>query len=209
MAPVVRQAAIVAAISGIAAGCCPPLPPGHPSLAAPAPASAVVTPAPHARPALTSRPRSIPAPVLGRFQQRQPAVRPVDEAPVRETITEPPHALPGPKVEEVPVTREPLVPPKPAPPADLLPDEVVLRLLETGRAVFVRCFKKAIAADPTQLSFKVRLHVELDEAGTITVARSDATNPTLDACLSRSVRWLKFPATGRPAAAELPLFYRE
>lgn len=128
---------------------------------------------------------------------------------MRETITEPPRALAGPKLDEVPVRREPLVPPPPPPAVDTLPDEVVLRLLETGRAVFVRCFKKAIAADPTELSFKVRVHVELDAAGAITAARTDTTNPTLDACLARSVRWLKFPATGRPAAADLPLFYRE
>ena len=174
---------------GVAA-CCPPLEPQY------APA----------RPP----PKRIPAPVLGRFQkppERAPAK--ADPPVKREMITEPPLGLPGPKLDEVPVKRETLAPPKPAAlPTARLPDEVVMRLLETGRAAFVRCFKKAIAADPTELSFKVRLRVELDDNAAITGAHTDSPNPVLDACLSRSAAWLKFPAAGKRVVVELPLFYR-
>ena len=172
----------------VAVGCCPP---------------PVVRS--YARP---SEPRNLPAPVVSRFEKPTPG----DDTPKppvkREMMTEPPVALPGPKLDEVPVRREPLAPPAPAPPADTLPDEIVMRLLDTGRAAFVRCFKKAIAADPTELAFKVRIHVELDENAVITATRTDAINPALNTCLVRSVRWLKFPATGRRVAVDLPLFYR-
>jgi len=179
-----------------AAGCCPPLPePRVPS---------------------ASAPRNLPAPVLGRFEK--PRVDELAGPPAsevkREMLTEPPVALPGPKLDEVAVPREPIAPepvapPEPAlPPADRLPDDVVVRLLEAGRAAFVRCFKKAIDADPTEPSFKVRVHVELDASAVITLARTDAPTPALDACLVRSIRWLKFPATGRRVAVDLPLFYR-
>ena len=93
-------------------------------------------------------------------------------------------------------------------PRDTLPDEVVMKLLEGGRAAFVRCFKKAVQADPTTLSFKVRVHVELDGDGAITTANADTSDAALAGCLVRSVAWLKFPASGRAVAVELPLFYR-
>lgn len=196
------QAAIVAAVTCIAAGCCPrsaappfPVPPPPPAAA---------------RSSAQAPPRSIPAPVVGRFHgQPSPADVPTPESPLnRETITEPPRALPGPKLEEVPIVREPLPAPRPQLPLATLPDEVVMRILETGRVVFVRCFKKAIAADPTELSFKVRLRVELDDSGAITAATTDAANAALDACLTRAARWLRFPESANRVAVELPLFYR-
>jgi hypothetical protein len=153
-------------------------------------------------------PRAIPAPVLGRFQQ--PTKPPAAEPPKREMLKEPPVMPPGPRPDEVPAPRETLAPPPPAPqePAETLPDDVVVRLLETGRAVFVRCFKKAINADPTELAFKVKVHVELDGDGKITAASTDATNPTLGACLARGTGWLAFPATGKRVVVEFPLLYR-
>ena len=195
----------------VAAGCCPPPEPQYVATCKPAPvpvARAQTSAQTQTQAQVPARPRNLPAPVLGRFQK--PDARPdaTAEPPKREMITEPPVALPGPKVEEVPVQREPLVPSKPLAPADRLPDEIVMRLLETGRAAFVRCFKKAIAADPTEVSFKVELHVELDDKAAITSSRTDSTNPTLNACLVRSAAWLKFPATGRRVVVELPLFYR-
>jgi hypothetical protein len=193
---------LAALVAGAAAACCPPPEPVEPGSCSGPPA--VVHPTPPV--AHSPAPRAIPAPVLGRFQQPRPPTK-VD--PKREMITEPPVMPPGPRPDEVPARRETLAPPAaPLPPADRLPDDVVVRLLETGRAAFVRCFKKAIAADPTELAFKVRVHVEVDAAGAITAARTDATNPALDACLARSTGWLAFPATGKRVVVEFPLLYR-
>jgi hypothetical protein len=197
-----RLATYAAAAFGLLAGCCPPLDPVYPPLppGTPRAADACMT---------SPSPRTIPAPVVGRFQQPSTPVRAKAEAPVkREMIKEPPVGLPGPKLDEIPVQREPHAPPKPPSPEERLPDEVVMRLLESGRAVFVRCFKKAFAADPLEPSFKVRLRVELDAAGAITSATTDAANKTLDACLTRSAGWVKFPASGRRIVVDLPLFYR-
>jgi hypothetical protein len=129
--------------------------------------------------------------------------------PEREMLKEPPLVPPSrPKTESV-SQRETLAPT--APPlerAGRLPDDVVMRLLETGRAAFVRCFKKAVAADPTVASFKVRVRVELDDDGAITGASADTTDQALAACLSRATGWIRFPASGKRVVVELPLFYR-
>lgn len=127
----------------------------------------------------------------------------------REMLKEPPLVPPpGPKTEPAPPPRERLAPRAPTAQLARLPDDVVMRLAETGRAAFVRCFKKAYNADPTVASFKVRVHVELDPDGAITTANADTTDQTLAGCLVRSLGWLKFPASGKPVAFDLPLFYR-
>lgn len=194
------------------AGCCPPPEPqyaecgcGGPPAAAQTIAARTPAPAvPHHAPAPPST-RAIPAPVMSRFQQPSGGT---PRAPMkREMLTEPPVALPGPKLEETP-RRESLAEPKPPAPTDTLPDEVIMKLLEHGRTAFVRCFKKAINEDPTELSFKVKVHIVLDSNGAITSATTDATNQKLDACLTRMTAWIKFPASGKPIAVELPLFYR-
>jgi hypothetical protein len=177
----------------VAAGCCPP----------PEPQYATCTAAPPKQQAQPQPPRNLPAPVLGRFQEPRGRTEPVSEM-----ITEPPRGLPGPKVDEVPVTREPHAPPRSAQSFDTLPDEIVMRLLETHRAAFVRCFKKQVQADPTELSFKVRVHVEIDEQAKIMRVTTNAGSSTLDACLQRAVAWIKFPAGGRPVAVDLPLIFR-
>jgi hypothetical protein len=136
---------------------------------------------------------------------------PVKTEPKREAIQEPPVVPPaGPKLEPDLTKRETLTqpePPRPAP-TDTLPDEVVMKLIETGRPAFVRCFKLAVRNDPTTLSFKVRLRVELSGEGAVTKANADTTDSALAGCLVRSLGWLRFPASGRPVAIELPLFYR-
>lgn len=160
--------------------------------------------------------------IVSRFEQPRvtPPLEPID----RDTLSEPPviplgvppplpPPIPPPVPPAVPKTetsppREVIEPPVPPGTVDTLPDEVVLRLIESGRAAFVRCFKKAIAADPLVVSFKVRLHVELDGGGAITLATADTSDAALGTCLTRSVRWLRFPASGRPVAVDLPLFYR-
>jgi hypothetical protein len=147
----------------------------------------------------------MPAPVLSRYQQ--PSAPPKMSPPKRDSITEPPQGLPLPKSDDERMTRESPADPKPALPSDTLPDEVVLRLLETKRQGFIRCFKKAIAENATELSFKVKLHVELDASGTAVRTSTDASSATLDACLVRAAS-LAFPATGKAITVEMPLFYQ-
>ena len=173
--------------------CCPP--PEEP-----------VCPVPPPKPQITEA-RRMPTPVLSRLQQ--PSVLPPRSSPFkRDSIEEPPQGLPLPKGDDERVVRETPAEPKRPSPTELLPDEVILRLLENGRTAFVRCFRKAIAEDPTELSFKVRLHVELDANGAITTAKTDASDAKLDKCLVRMAGYLKYPASGKPVAAELPLIYR-
>jgi hypothetical protein len=161
---------------------------------------------PAQKPASTAA-RPLPAPVMSRYQQPK-VLPPTSSPPNRESITEPPPGLPLPKVDEERVARESPAQPRPPSPTDTLPDEVIMRLLEGGRSAFVRCFKKAINEDPSELSFKVRLRVEVNGEGKMTVATTDSTNKTLDTCLVRMAAWLKFPASGKPIAVELPLFYQ-
>jgi hypothetical protein len=97
---------------------------------------------------------------------------------------------------------------KPQPPITL-PDEVVVRAMEPMRPLFVRCFKRAIDADPTTVSFKVRLRLEVDATGMVEGASSDASDPGLATCLIRIGRAVRFPAPNRRAVVELPLIYRE
>jgi hypothetical protein len=163
--------------------------------------------------------REMPPPVLSRFEQPRAVIAtPARPAINRDSVSGPPPPPPPPlpsaqtqpKPDEVSSPRESLVQPTPKPPSPTatLPDDVVIGLLETGRAAFVRCFKKAIAADPTELSFKVKLHVELDAAGAITASRTDSANKDLDTCLVRMAAWLKYPVSDKGVVVELPLIYQ-
>jgi hypothetical protein len=202
-----RSGAGIAAMAIAVAACCPRALPQPPPIA--------LVPATCAR---SSEPRAaIPTPVASRLERavihiapkppRERALEPVEPA----TRAQPPIVAPaGPKQEIDLSRREPLTPPTPPPPTptDTLPDEVVLKLLESGRAVFARCFKHAVTRDPLTVTFKVRVHVVLDASGTITSAKADTSDPTLASCLVRGAGWLRFPASGRPIAVDLPLFYR-
>jgi hypothetical protein len=190
----------VAVALGIA-GCCPPLEPEEPRAPAPAPSPVkqVAT--------TTSTTIRTPQAVRSHFEARPPA----KVEPKRQSIQEPPVVPPaGPKLEPELPKRETLTQPEPprAAPTETLPDEVVMKLLESGRPAFVRCFKLAVRNDPTTISFKVRLHVELDGEGAVTKSNADTTDSALAGCLVRALGWVRFPASGRPVAVELPLFYR-
>jgi hypothetical protein len=89
-----------------------------------------------------------------------------------------------------------------------LPEEAVVRALDAGQPLFVRCFRKAHDADPTWASIKVKVHLEIDANGLVASVRSDAADPALAACLARIARNLPFPAPGKAATVELPLFFR-
>lgn len=145
--------------------------------------------------------------VVGRFE-RQPAPAKVVE-PKRSVIQEPPVVPPaGPKSETTPPLRETVDPSAPTVADDTLPEDVVLRLLETQRSSFVRCFKKAVERQPMVISYKVPIHVELDADGAITKATADTSNAALSDCLLRATSWLQFPASGRVVVVDMPLFYR-
>jgi hypothetical protein len=118
---------------------------------------------------------------------------------------------PPPIKTEKPVERETLKAPEPpvAPAQRMrLGEELTLRVADHGRPSFVRCFKKAIDLDPTVTDFKVKLHIELDVVGNATSASTDAGTPALNSCLVRAAYGLPFPAPGKPAVVDLPLFYR-
>lgn len=184
-----------------ASGCCPPPDPEDPAEVLPAAPSAPAPPPPT---------RPTPPAVLSRMQRPVMAPPQTPPKPEREMLKEPPLVPPARPKAEVEPKRETLAPPPPPPsePAVRLPDDVVLKLLEGGRAAFARCFKLAVKADPTVTSFKVTVHVELDGDGAITSASADAQDQALAGCLSRATGWLKFPATGKRVVVELPLFYR-
>jgi hypothetical protein len=197
----VRFGCLVLASAAIfAAACCPPPDPEEPSSLPPPPK--------------TTTARTMPPAIVSRFEPpvKNPP-RPPAKPPEREMLKEPPLVPPARPKTELQPRRETLeprheTPPTRPAPTERLPDDVVLALLETGKAAFVRCFKKAIASDPTVISFKVRVRVEVDEDGAITAASADTTDTALAACLTRSTGWLRFPATGKRVRVELPLFYR-
>jgi hypothetical protein len=89
-----------------------------------------------------------------------------------------------------------------------LPDEVIVRAMEPLRPLFVRCFKRAIEADPSVVSFKVRLTLEVDAEGVVTAASADAEDGGLVACLTRLGRSVRFPPPNRRAVVDFPLIYR-
>jgi len=127
------------------------------------------------------------------------------DAAIAPVAPAPPAAMPVPKREEKsPPPREV---PKKVIVGERMPDEVVVKVMEVGRAAFGRCFKKAYDADPLA-TFKVRLHVELDARGRVTSIKADTTNEALASCLTRVGSGLPYPTTGRPVVVDLPLFYR-
>jgi hypothetical protein len=179
-----------------AAACCPPPDPEEPSSLPPPPK--------------TTTARTIPPSIVGRFERPDLAPpKPRAKPPDREMLKEPPLVPPTRPKTEIVNRRETLGPTEtPVERASRLPDDVVMSLLETGRAAFLRCFKKAVAADPTVVSFKVRVRVELDADGSITQTSADTTDSALAACLTRATGWIRFPASGKRVVVELPLFYR-
>ena len=89
-----------------------------------------------------------------------------------------------------------------------LPDEVVVRALDGGRAAFIGCWKRALKADPMLDATKVKVHVELDAAGSVVAVTHDAANQKLGNCLMTVARGLKFTAPQAAAVAEFPLFFQ-
>jgi hypothetical protein len=89
-----------------------------------------------------------------------------------------------------------------------LPDEIVLRALDRGRAAFIGCWKRALAAEPTLDATKVTVRVEVDAVGLVVGVTHDAPSAKLGNCLTSVTRGLPFAATGTPSVAEFPLFFK-
>lgn len=106
------------------------------------------------------------------------------------------------------VHREP-EPPEPARPAAkfTFPDEVIVRALRVMQPTFSACWRRAQQRDPLLSSARVQLSLEVDAAGAVTAARANAEDAKLAACLSNVARGLMFPAGGREAAFDVPLFF--
>src|SRR5262245_41032201 len=81
------------------------------------------------------------------------------------------------KHEDIPPRGTLAAKPPPTEKLATLPDEVVLKAIDSSQGLFLRCFKRANNADPTLVSAKVKLHVELDSLGVVVVATSDAPDP--------------------------------
>lgn len=122
-----------------------------------------------------------------------------------------PIAHPSPRAEHAP-ERTPLAPvTAPAARRDpmlVLPEEVILRALDPGKTALLRCWTRALAADPLLEATKVVLHLEVDAAGVVTSVTHDAPTARLGNCLGGVLRSLAFAAPGTPAVADVPLFFR-
>lgn len=139
-----------------------------------------------------------PAPVVVKPDTAQTAKR---EEPIRQRENL------DPKRETFEQRKQRVLDEAPKPPPERMPDEVVVKVIEVGRAGFGRCFKKASDLDP-YAAFKVRLHVELDPQGRVTTINTDTTNAALASCLVRVGSSLPYPMTGHTVVVDLPLFYR-
>lgn len=145
-----------------------------------------------------------PAASPKREEPRRIAVAPRREPePIGPSAASPKREDPAPRVPSVP-------PPAPvAPPqrAVTFSDEVVVKALGTGQPAFLRCWARAQRSDDPPSASKVRLHLEVDDHGKVTSARSDTDSPALERCLSVVARGLAFPAPGQPAVVDLPLMF--
>ncbi|TMQ05176.1 MAG: hypothetical protein E6J91_41265 [Deltaproteobacteria bacterium] len=110
---------------------------------------------------------------------------------------------------EQPVERVAIAPPA-APPLRTitLPEEVVIKAMDAGHPLFLRCWARALRKEPLPIASKVRLHLDLDEQGRVTAASSDSESTELSRCLAVVARQLAFPAPGQPAVVDVPLMFR-
>lgn len=111
--------------------------------------------------------------------------------------------------QEAPPDRVASPPPRTPPVRTItLADEVVVKAMAVGQTAFLRCWARAQRADPTLISTKVRLHLEIDGTGKVTASQSDTDSPALASCLAVVARQLPFPAPGQAAVVDLPLMFR-
>jgi hypothetical protein len=109
------------------------------------------------------------------------------------------------------LTAPPPLPVVEAPPR-IYPETVILRALRHGDRGFGRCWTRARreAIDPPR---KTRLHLEVDAAGVVRVARAGEAEVDargggeLSGCIARVGRRLPFPALGQPVKLSLLLLH--
>jgi hypothetical protein len=109
------------------------------------------------------------------------------------------------------VVQERVSPAEPAAPPERavrLPDQVVVKLLDGGHSAFLACWARAQRADPTLMSAKVSVHIELDPAGHVQTIANDAELVTFHNCVSFVASHLGFPSVGKPVVVEFPLLFR-
>jgi hypothetical protein len=121
------------------------------------------------------------------------------------------HTFDGPPKHEERITREPLRPTTPAAPVKpfyTFPDHVVVHAMSIGEQAFLRCFHRAQRVDPLLTSAKVQLHLEFDASGAIVHAETSASG-ALSNCLVVVARHLPWPAPGKHAVVDAPLYFRD
>lgn len=128
-------------------------------------------------------------------------------APMRDTGALGPSAA-TPK-QEASVSRIASVPPPPPRPGPriTLADEVVVRALDTGHQAFLTCWSRAQRSDVPPGASKIKLHLEVDDAGHVVASSNDSDSPALQRCLGIVARRLVFPPPGRPAVVDLPVMF--
>lgn len=136
--------------------------------------------------------------------------RPTPPPPTLSPTAPPPAAPPiatTPRRDE-PTPRETLRPAPPPPsPRVVVPEEVIMAAVRALQPTLVACWRRAQRNDPALTSARIRLSLELDASGAVTSSRTDAEDPRLSTCLANVARKLAFPALGRPAAFDIPLYF--
>jgi hypothetical protein len=149
------------------------------------------------------------APAAARGAPPPDASPPGAPAPASRHAPDPPAiSAAAPKQEALEARIPAVLPPAPPVRTVTLADEVVIQALGAGPQAFLRCWARAQRSDTPPTVDKVRLHLEIDDQGRVTAARSDSDSPALDRCLQVVARRLPFPPPGRPAAVDLPLMFR-
>lgn len=99
--------------------------------------------------------------------------------------------------------------PRPAPRAAkfAFPEEVVVGAVRVLQPTFNACWRRAQRNDPTLITARVQLSLEVDAAGAVTASRATAEDAKLGTCLSHVARGLSFPASGKAVAFDVPLFF--
>jgi hypothetical protein len=100
---------------------------------------------------------------------------------------------------------EPSPPPPPPPPVrrPLLPEAVVVQVIDGARPTLSACVRRARTRDPSLGAVKISLHLEIDADGAVTAATLALDDELLQRCILSVARGMHFPAPGRPAAAEI------
>ena len=148
---------------------------------------------------------NLPAPTSPTLPPRPtpppPTLSPSAPPPVAPSIATTPR-------RDEPTQRETLRPAAPPPsPRVVVPEEVIMTAVRALQPTLAACWRRAQRSDPTLTSARIRLSLEIGASGAVTSSRTDAEDERLSACLASVARKLVFPALGRAAALEIPLYF--